>query len=449
MQPSEPHAPVAPVPGRQAGPWAGARAARVVVVGPDAAALQRAWASGVGRFWPGRAPAITCLSHADVTSRSDAAGALVQADAVLLHAEGDAGGAAAAAWRCQEAGARGLIVVDPHDTAMVRRLSGGGGGGGEWPDGFSPVPADTDVRVLAGLLAGVAQEARALRGLEEQLAAASRAQSHADRWLRSVDDELHLAARLQQEIMPRALPDVPGLELGALYRPLWHVSGDIYRAMRLDDRHVGVVLADAMGHGVAAAMYTMLIACGLVTKEVIGQTCRVVPPAEALSRLNIELIGQQHESEQQAVRFASAVYVVIDVQTRLVRGACAGHAGPLRVGAGRWTEATADGPVMGVFADATFDEFSFVMEPGETIVLYSDGVEQAFLDEAFALGAARQRCGGRHVAAHRELMASALELVPGRSLAEAMALMGDGLHARAGSLHRTDDLTVVALRLNS
>lgn len=446
MHPSEPHAPAAQAPARLAGVCAGTRAARVVVVGEDAGTLQRAWSSGIGRFWPGRAPVVSCLSHTDVTSRSDAASALLQADAVLLYAAGEAG-APAAAWRCQEAGARGLIVVDPHDGALVRRLTAGGGG--DWPDGFSPVTPDIDVRVLAGMLAGVAQEARALRSLEDQLAAASRAQAHADRWLRSVDDELHLAARLQQEIMPRALPDVQGLELGALYRPLWHVSGDIYRAMRLDDRHVGVVLADAMGHGVAAAMYTMLIACGLVTKEVVGQSHRVVPPAEALARLNIELIGQQHESEEQAVRFASAVYVVIDVQTRLVRGACAGHAGPLRVCAGRWTEATGDGPVMGVFADATFDEFSFVMEPGETIVLYSDGVEQAFLDEAFALGASRQRCGGRHVAAHRELMASALELMPGRSLAEAMALLGDGLHARAGSLHRTDDLTVVGLRLNS
>lgn len=420
-----------------------ARSVRVTVVAREADLGVRWWSSGPGRFWPGRVPHVRGLSFSDVCHHAGATEALGESDALVMLGDpadpvnGAENAAAAAAWRCQESGCRGLVLAEASSGAVWRRLSEGGG--------LMLLSPDTDPRVVAGLAAGIAQSARGLKELEQQAAVSAHAQAHADRWIRVLDDELHLAARLQQEIMPRSLPGVRGVEMGALFRPLWHVSGDIYRVTRLDERHVGLMLADAMGHGVAAAMYTMLIACGLIGTEAHGSRRRIVPPGEALARLNLDLIRQQHDRDTHAVRFASAVYLVIDLETREARGCSAGHAGPLRVGPTSWREQDGSGPVLGVFEDAEFEEFTFTMEPGETLVVYSDGVEQALLDEAIAVHGGRPTGSG--LPAHREMLAEALVAREGQSLSEAMEALGEALNMRAGSLHRTDDLTVVGLRL--
>ncbi len=419
----------------------------LVVIGSSPAAASRWFARGPGAHWEQtglESPAVRGASFGDVVHRPDALDHIRTARAVLIivQRDDDARDAMRAIWRAQEAQARGVIVIEDGAGLPRHRLATGGG--------LAVLSAGAGPAILAGLLAGMMQDGQRLREMDLQLHAAHVAQHHAGAALARLDDELHLAARLQQEIMPRAVPAIPGLEVAALYQPLWHVSGDIYRVTRLDERRVGVLLADAMGHGVAAAMYTMLIACALVTKEVDGRSYRIVPPCEALERLNATLIRQQQGSESDAVRFASAVYLVVDTQTGEVRGASAGHAGPLRIRpssvgdeSGWWAEASVCGPVVGVFEDAHFEEFSFNLETGDTLVVYSDGVEQAFLDELMALSG---RCRGGPAPAHRELLASSLRGAPERPLEGAMAGLGLHLSQRPGSLHRTDDLTVVAVR---
>ena len=86
--------------------------------------------------------------------------------------------------------------------------------------------------------------------------------------LTRIDEELRLAARLQQDFLPKELPEVGPVRFHTLFRPAGYVSGDLYDVMRLDETRVGFYMADAVGHGVPAALLTMFIKQALITKEI-------------------------------------------------------------------------------------------------------------------------------------------------------------------------------------
>ena len=84
------------------------------------------------------------------------------------------------------------------------------------------------------------------------------------------------------ERMSRRLPEVGPIRFGALYRPATWVSGDIYDVVRLDETHVGFYVADAVGHGMPAALLTMFIKKALLTKRILGHTYEILPPHVSL-----------------------------------------------------------------------------------------------------------------------------------------------------------------------
>ncbi len=124
--------------------------------------------------------------------------------------------------------------------------------------------------------------------------------------------------------MPSTLPKVSDLAFRVFFRPAGYVSGDIYDISKLDEHHVGVFLADAVGHGVPAALMTMFIKRSLFTKEIdraLPNGYRLVQPSETLAKLNQDLLDQQTGQ----VRFATACYALIDCRTHKVCMARAGH----------------------------------------------------------------------------------------------------------------------------
>src|SRR5207237_6088392 len=108
-----------------------------------------------------------------------------------------------------------------------------------------------------------------------------------------IDQELELAQRIQLSFLPQTLPDVPQVRFAVRYLLCGRVGGDFYDVFRLDERHVGLYVADAMGHGVPASLLTIFVKKGVKTKEVSGQQYRLVPPDEVLFRLNRALIDKQ------------------------------------------------------------------------------------------------------------------------------------------------------------
>ncbi|MEM1329069.1 MAG: PP2C family protein-serine/threonine phosphatase [Planctomycetota bacterium] len=252
-------------------------------------------------------------------------------------------------------------------------------------------------------------------------------------------EELQLASVVQREFVPETLPEIEGMDLGVLYRPASYVSGDLYDVVRLDEHRVGMMIADAVGHGVPAALLTMVISKGLrkIEHEADG-TERVLPPAEAVEWLNRELCLRQGAAQ----RFATGVYAVIDTQTWRVTLSGAGHPFPLVVSRdGSVRQVETEGPLLGVFDGAEYDQTSFTLEPGETLLMYSDGFETAFPRD----GSCNMRLKLPNTDYLKHLADAASGSGSDHPLAEAMAKLAAKLDEQAGSLHQPDDVTAVAL----
>jgi sigma-B regulation protein RsbU (phosphoserine phosphatase) len=246
-------------------------------------------------------------------------------------------------------------------------------------------------------------------------------------YLHRLDEELRLAARLQQDFLPKTLPQLGPVHFHTLFRPAGYVSGDLYDVMRLDERTIGFYIADAVGHGMPAALLTMFIKHALVTKEIHGNNYRLLAPGEALARLNSALIEQNLSQSA----FATALYGMIDVQTLEVTVSRAGHPCPLILGAdGQLESLECDGPLLGIFPDERFEQAQVTLKPGERLVLYTDGVEVAFCDDH-----------SLDTEQWRQELRSRCSLPTHRLLSD----FAERIDSETGSLEPKDDLTVVVL----
>ncbi|MBI1335531.1 MAG: SpoIIE family protein phosphatase [Phycisphaera sp.] len=248
-----------------------------------------------------------------------------------------------------------------------------------------------------------------------------------------IDEELRLAAKLQREFLPTRLPSVEGLEFRVLFRPAGYVSGDIYDVVRLDEDHVGFFVADAVGHGVPAALMTMFIKRSLHIKEVdpdAPRGYRLISPDAAIARLNHDMVHQQADM----VRTATACYGLINCKTLELTFARAGHPFPFILHAdGSCDTLAPEGPILGVFPEETFELARVRLKPGDRLLLYSDGFEVAFP----GTGEDDRIANNRFAQEFHDLAHGPLD--------EAIQRLANKLDVQTGSLNQRDDLTVVCL----
>jgi sigma-B regulation protein RsbU (phosphoserine phosphatase) len=212
-------------------------------------------------------------------------------------------------------------------------------------------------------------DARDRRAYERELL---RARQEADR---ERDRLAHLAATLQRTLLPPALPAVPGLEAAAHYHIASsdEVGGDFYDLFRLDDGRWGVFVGDVCGKGVGAAVLTSLARYTLREAAVHDRD-----PVAVLARLNAALLREPLEA---AHRFCSVVLGVLTPSP----GGCdvvlagAGHPPPaLLCGDGTCTFLPLEGgQVLGLLPTATSASATLRLEPGDTLLLYTDGLVEA------------------------------------------------------------------------
>ncbi len=187
-------------------------------------------------------------------------------------------------------------------------------------------------------------------------------------------EEMRLAARLQRDFLPRRLPEVGASRFAVLYRPASWVSGDIYDVVRLDETHVGFYVADAVGHGMPAALLTMFIKKALQTKRIVGNTYQIVPPHASLAELNSDICQQNLPSCQ----FCTAVYCVLDVSDLMLTYTCAGHPEPILIhDNGKVESLASSGSLLGVFPDERFESKQKQLVPGDRLLLHTDGADIA------------------------------------------------------------------------
>ena len=261
-------------------------------------------------------------------------------------------------------------------TIPIIALCDGFGGNRVVPAGISFVldPALGPDHLATALSALISRQ-REIRRAQLEAATALRSTGGLRNEIDIIQEELQLAASVQREFLPRVLPSLGGISSAALWRPAAFVSGDIYNVMRLDENHLGLFVTDAVGHGVPAALLTLVISRSLPTKEITEHSYRILTPSESLSQVNADMISRAG----QTTRFATAIYGVIDTRSHRMTIATAGHPPMIRIPRGGECEFIhTQGGLLGVFDDEVFTEATIDLERGDKLLLYSDGFEQAF-----------------------------------------------------------------------
>lgn len=294
--------------------------------------------------------------------------------------------------------------------------------------------SEIDPAQAAVILWTLAQRQPAIQQLATELALTEMSITSVNNEMTKLHEELASAASIQRDYLPRSVPSIDGVDIGVVYRPASYVSGDIYDIIELDEHHTGFFLADAVGHGVPAALMTMVITQGLHKTEGKGANLRIVEPAEALRRLNNTMT--QHSGDQ--ARFATAAYAIHDKRDNTIRVAGAGHPPSLliRAESGEVEQIESQGPLLGVFAGVDFEQETYQLQPGDVFIIYSDGFEVAF-PNADAVGDDRKRPTLTYIKELTEAGSSE------SSLDVAISTLESHLDAQSGSLHQPDDITAL------
>jgi serine phosphatase RsbU (regulator of sigma subunit)/CBS domain-containing protein len=182
---------------------------------------------------------------------------------------------------------------------------------------------------------------------------------------RELQAHMAVAARLQQRLLPGKPPTLPDMDWAGHYQPLDPLGGDYYDFAQPDDRHVGVLIADASGHSIPAAMVAIMARTAFTT--VAPTTDRT---DEVLAGMNEQLHGLTGE------HFVTAFYGVLDRKSRLLTFANAGHPYPIvyRHLSQSCEPLAAHGVMLGILPDTRYDVHHVQLNPHDKLLFYTDGV---------------------------------------------------------------------------
>jgi sigma-B regulation protein RsbU (phosphoserine phosphatase) len=182
-----------------------------------------------------------------------------------------------------------------------------------------------------------------------------------------INTELEMARQIQLSILPSSTPQIAGMDIVARYIPMTSVAGDFYDFIVVDESQIGILIADVSGHGLPAALIASMLQVALT-----AQARHASEPAKVLAGLNQALCGKfQHN-------FVTAAYVYVDLEKNTISYAGAGHPPLLlwRKSTGAASQLLENGLVMGQFEEATYDSLQVPIEPGDRLVLYTDGIPE-------------------------------------------------------------------------
>jgi serine phosphatase RsbU (regulator of sigma subunit) len=240
--------------------------------------------------------------------------------------------------------------------------------------------------------------------------------------------ELRVASEIQQSMLPRALPAAPGFELYARMIPARHVGGDFYDLFPLPGGMVGVAIGDVCGKGVPAALL-MALACSLLRAEAV----RADDGAPPSPRLTLQRLNRHVRDRAAPGMFVTAIYGVLDPAARSFCYVRAGHEYPrlwLADGAPAHPPRSRAVPI-GLLPEAVLDCQTVALPPGSTLLLFSDGVNEAHSPDGELFD--YERLGSA---------ASA----PAPSAAALCDRIIAAVAAHSGDTPQDDDITLVAIR---
>ena len=236
-----------------------------------------------------------------------------------------------------------------------------------------------------------------------------------------LEQEMRVAALIQQQFLPRELPELDGWQVAAYYGPARTVGGDFYDFIQLPDGRIGIVVGDVTDKGVPAALIMAR------TQSVLrGEAPRLIEPSAVLQRANEILVAEMPER-----MFVTCLYGVLDPDTGHFTYANAGHNPAYARTAEGVVELRATGMPLGLLEGMAYEARETVLAADQSVVLYSDGIIEAHGPEGDMFGFPRLR----------ELMTADLS---GSEIIDAIL---EQLHAFVGhGWEQEDDITMVALR---
>lgn len=346
-------------------------------------------------------------------------GSLNGADAVWCYCAGEEG----------RSGVYDLLEqLEPYHTPMLltrdpETLSPGS----MLQDGVVVGPKNTDPLLLRVILQSLMSQSGLIHQLKQDLTVSQRSQIGLTTQVDKFDTEMQLAAKMQKLFLPKELPAPKGARFSVLFRPAGYVSGDIYDIQQADDEHVSFFVVDAVGHGASAALMTMFVKQSLQLRDHSESGRRAVLPDEALRRVNADIIRRQLET----FRFATVCCGCYHLPTRRLMLAHAGHPPPFIFRKNGDIETISlDGPLLGIFEDEPFELRTIQMQPGDRLLMYSDGFEVAFGDPD-------QPMNANYV--------QELHALRHGTQQQALAELTLKLDRASGSLNQLDDLTVLIM----
>ncbi len=261
---------------------------------------------------------------------------------------------------------------------------------------------------------------RTLKNLAEWRAAlASRDQ------LVALENELSVARTMQSSILPTVFAKREGCGVFANMEPARAVGGDFYDVVTLEDNRVGVAIADVSGKGVPAALF-MMSSRALLKGAAIGST----DPGMVLTETNNVL-----NDDNVSLMFVTVLYSILEPSTGRFSYSSGGHDSPLVVhpdGSSTLLPRT-NGIALGVLPEFEYASNTVVLQPGDTVMLYTDGVTEAQNENGEQFGLAR--------------LSSLFDGAPPAGEEEATARVFERVKAFAGSAQQFDDITCVAIRM--
>jgi len=187
-----------------------------------------------------------------------------------------------------------------------------------------------------------------------------------------IDHDLHVARRIQNSLLPKELPHVQGVEVAAFNDPAQEIGGDYYDFVQIDDKHLGIAIADVSGKGVGGAIL-MSVCRSILRAQAPGN----LSPAAVLRSINRVMSKDISED-----MFVSMLYMVLHVDTHELSVARAGHERPILLSRdGQVQPIDSPGTAIGMMDVETFErllgETTIQIKPGDVIVAYTDGITEA------------------------------------------------------------------------
>ncbi len=195
---------------------------------------------------------------------------------------------------------------------------------------------------------------------------AARRTRQRDQQLNEIQKELEVARRIQLSILPKEFPNSTHFRVAARYVPMTSVAGDFYDYVVADNQEAGLLVADVSGHGIPAALIASMVKLAAASQRPFAHE-----PSRFLSGMNSALFGNTQN------QFVTAAYVHLNAESRELRYSAAGHPPMLLLRNGGIIEIEENGLMLAAFDCAAYSNAVHRLEPGDRLLLYTDGIVEA------------------------------------------------------------------------